>query len=249
VSVSHFNYTGRQRVRREHIKVAVAGQPPEVTIAVSFQLDDYRFPESASVVLEAQAGWTLQRFDWGRIGLITPPASLSLEEFDSLAGLLFRLKVVGRGVNDGIILGEADRIRPSGTIEGASQRSFIIVRPGDLGQVPWRLDFDENQPLLIINRRLGDYHELLQRKEVAALLLPEVLRQVLTRAASAGSDQDDDDSWQNQVIRFGEKIGDVSLPESDDDDEIARWTRDVVETFCRRHRFADGLAAALEVEE
>lgn len=247
MSVSHFNYTGRQRVRRDDIKVAVVGQPPEATIAASFQLDAYRFPESASVVLEAQAGWTVQRFDWGRVGLMTPPARLRLDEFDSLAGLLFRLKVVGSGTNEGRILGEADRLRPIGTIEEASQRSFIIVRPGDLGQVPWRLDFDENQPVLVINRCLGDHHELLQRKAVSALLLPEVFRQVLTRAASAGSDPDDENSWQNQVIRFGERMGGVSLPESDDDDEIARWTRDVVETFCRRHRFADGLASALEV--
>lgn len=249
MSVSHFNYTGRQRIRREHIKVAVDGQAPGAKLAASFGLDSYGFPESASVVLEAQAGWTLQRFDWGRIGLMAPPASLVLDEFDSLAGLLFRLKVVGKGANEGIVLGEADKVRPSGTIEEASQRSFVIVRPGDLGQLPWRLDFDENQPLLVINRHLGDYHELLQRKEVSALLLPEVLRQVLTRAASSGSDPDDERSWQCQVIRFGEKLGGISLPESDDDDDIARWSRDVVEVFCRRHRFAAALATALEVQE
>jgi hypothetical protein len=249
VSISHFNYTGRRRIDRSHVTVAVEGTPPNAKIGASFDLDQYALPGTANVVLEAQAGWTVQRFEWGSVAQLSPPVNVTLDEFASLAGLLFRLKIVASGEAEGRILGEADRLRPSGTIDEASQRSFIVVRPEDLGQVPWRVGFDDDQPLLLVNKRLGDYHELLQRKEVAALVLPAVLRQVLLQAGSTGDEIEDRGSWQSQAIRFAEKLGGVEIPDSEDEEALERWAAAAVDAFARRHRFVDGLVSWLEVEE
>lgn len=251
MSVRHLNYTGRQRITREHVRVTVIDDDgPAARIDASLDLSSYGFPGTAEVILEAQAGWTVQRFVLGTVAHWAVPTDARLSEFDSLAGLLFRLKVIGTGdPARGRILGEADKLRPTGMVQEPSQRSFIVVRPVDLGQLPWRVAFDESQPLLLVNRRIEDFHGFLRRREYAALILPEVLRTVLREALESGNDQDDPRSWQAQAIRFGERAADTDAPDPNDDDAMDQWVESAVDAFCRRHRLLDGLLEGLERDQ
>jgi len=210
-------------------------------LIASFSLAPYDFPATARVVVEAQAGWTVQRFEFGAIGDVRAPRDTRLSEFSSLAGLMFRLKIVGTDDSEGRLLGEADRLRPSASIAEASQRSFIVVRSEDLGQVVWRVDIDEGQPLLLVNSRLGDHHEFLRRKEVMGLVLPAVLQQVLVAAIETGQDEDDPSAWETQAIRFGERLTATTVPPSEDEESIEEWVEAVVAEFSRKHRFLEGV--------
>lgn len=249
MSLRRLNYTGRKRIAREDVRIGLEGLPPIARLVAGYDLASYAFPATARVVVEAQAGWTVQQFELGTVGVPTHPDDCVLSDFSSLAGILFRLKIVATGDHDGRILGEADKLHPSGSVADASQRSFVVVRPTDLGQVPWSLEFDENQPLLLVNSRLGDHHEFLRRKEVLALVLPAVLKGVLSEALAVGADEEGGSSWHTQALRFGERLAGTSPPVAEDDDARDRWTHDAVNAFARHHRLLEGLLGTIEGDD
>ncbi len=230
-----FNYTGRQRIVREDINIGITGVPPAAAFGVSWRLDDYDFPGSALVVLEAQAGWTSQRFEFGTLDARVDPVSTTLDDFTSLSGLLFRLKVVGTGDRAGQILGEADGLKPSGTAEENAQQSFIVVRPSDLGEVAWKLEFDEHQAILHVNSRIGDHHSFLKRQDVAALVMPEVFRQVLREALERDADEESF-GWQSHVLLLARSLvpPDSAVEQSDEAKED--WVDRTITKFATKFR-------------
>ncbi len=239
MSVSRLNYTGRKRIPRERVMIGVSGTGADAVVGASFNISDLGFPDTAKVVLEAQAGWTVQRFDFGTVAHYTEPSERRLSEFQSLSGLLFRLKVIATGELNGRLLGEADGLKPSGDIEQASQRSFVVVRPHDLGDRVWKVEFDDSQPLLLVNSRIHDYQDFLKRKEVAALVLPEAIQRVLEEAAAVGSDDENREGWQGVALRLGERLVGRLVPPASDEAELERWIDEAVSAFARRHQFID----------
>jgi len=242
VSISRLNYTGRRRIPREQVMIGVSGTGADAVVGAMFDLRALGFPDTARVVLEAQAGWTVQRFDFGTVGHYREPSDRRLAEFSSLAGLLFRLKVIATGDHDGRLLGVADKLKPSGAIELSTQQSFVVVRPQDLGDRVWKIDFDEDQPLLLINNRLLDSQDFLKRKDVSALVLPEALQRILTMAADHGNDEAGA-GWQTMAMRLGERLAGRVAPPSTDGEEIERWVDEAVSAFARRHQFMDAFMA------
>lgn len=246
MSVSRFNFTERRKIPREHVQVAVQGDFPSAIVSASFTLADHGFPGTAKLVLEAQAGWTVQRFEFGTVDSIQPPREAKLSEFDSLAGVLFRLKVIVTGDHEGRLLGTADALHPSSSLEDAGQRSFVVVRPADLGDLIWRLEFDEDQAILMVNRRLGDHHDFLRRKEVVALVFPEVLRQLLLEAIDRPADEEDLGHWTAQAKALGERLATRPAPRPDDEEAVEEWAVEAVKSFARRHRLLENVSTWIE---
>lgn len=237
MSVSRLNYTGRKRIPHDRVNVGIVGEGRTSVVVAQFILEGLGFPETARVVLEAQAGWTVQRFEFGTVGFVKDPADRRLSEFDSLVGLMFRLKVIGTGDHEGRLLGVADRLRPNGDLDQAARKAFVVVRPQDIGDRVWKIEFDESQPILLVNTRLADHQDFLKRREVAALVLPEALQRILEHAARLGNAEDDGDSWQSTAISLGERLAGRTAPPADDEEEIDRWVDEAVGAFARRHQF------------
>lgn len=246
MSVSRFNFTERRKIPREDVTVSVQGDLPNAVVSASFRLSHHGFPGTAQLVLEAQAGWTVQRFAFGTVDNPHPPSDAVLREFDSLAGVLFRLKVVATGDHEGRLLGTADALHPSSSLEDAGQRSFVVVRPADLGDLIWRLDYDEDQAILLVNRRLGDHHDFLRRKEVIALVFPEVLRQLLMEAVERPGDEEDLSHWTSQAKALGERLATRPAPSPSDSEELEDWAVDAVKAFARRHRLLENVGNWIE---
>lgn len=223
--------------------IGVSGAGADAVVGATFDLKTLGFPETARVVLEAQAGWTVQRFEFGTVGQYLEPSDRRLAEFPSLAGLLFRLKVVATGDHGGRLLGVADRLKPSGDIQQSAQQSFVVVRPQDLGDRVWKIDFDEAQPLLLVNSRLLDHQDFLKRKDVAALVLPEALQRILATAAERGPDDEAGAGWQTMATRLGERLAGRVAPPSTDNEAIELWVDEAVGAFSRRHHFIDVFVA------
>lgn len=246
MTIRRFNYTGCQRIPRDRVTAVIddAGNGP--VLAASFDLSELALPGNAEVVIEAYADWTVMRFSYGSIADPQEPSSTLLAEFDSTEGIRLRLKVLGTGEHAGRILAEADAIRPSAPEEASSGRSFVSVRPSDLGAVVWQLSFDEAQPLLLVNDRLGDWKSFLGNGGVRALVLPEILRQLLSEAVQRGVNDESED-WINQCARAAHALGFPEMPASSDDDSD-EWVDGVVRVFAQRHRLWGGLEQLLDPE-
>ena len=237
-----FNYTHCRRIRRELVDVRIDTSAEPATISADFDVTQLDLPEEAEVVLEAYVDWTIMRFPYGKVAEHRPPSSTALSEFDSLDGVKCRLKVLGTGEHSGLILAEADGIHPSAPGAPQHARSFVLVRPADLGSVVWQVTFDETEPILQVNERLADWKSFLNAPGIRALLLPEVLRQLLREAVQRGRDEEAESDWPRQCDRLVASLGYGALPDSDDDDEAESWVDDVVRKFAQRHRLWAGVA-------
>lgn len=250
MSTRRFNFTGAKRIRQSDVQIVVDRDDDALAFDASFSISSYGLPETAEVVVEAYAEWILMRFPFGTVGARRAPESTRLTDFDGPEGIRFRLKVLGTGDHAGLILAEADKLSPTQPTDSVSASSFIAVRPAELGDVVWRLSFDEAQPVLSINSALGDWQSFVRRPVVRSLLFPEIVRQVVREALSSERDDDDSTSWQKQALTLASAASGRAPRNAEDDDAIELWLDDVVQRFARQHRLLRGVMdfAASEAE-
>lgn len=247
MTTRRLNFTGTSRIRQTDVEIMIDRDGDGLTFDASYGLAGYHLPETAEVVIEAYVEWNLMRFSFGTVAMPHPPDSLRLTEFEDPEGLRFRLKVLGTGDQAGLILAEADKISPSDLTQREDARSFIAVRPADLGSVVWRLTFDPAQPVLQLNDRLGDWQSFLRRSTVRSLLLPEIVRQVLREAIENEAEADDTNAWQHHAMKLASKASGPP-PRADDDEEMDRWIDEVVRKFAQRFRLWRGVNEFLAEE-
>lgn len=248
MTTRRFNYTGCRRIRRADAAVAIVPAGEHFGFEAEYDLTSYGFPPDARVVVEAYAGWSAMRFDAGTVAEPARLGTLELSEFDVPEGLLFRLKVLGYGEQAGLILGEADGLRPSEPGPAQPARSILAVRPVELGHVVWQLSFDDSPPVLLINSKVGDWQAFLRRSGIRALLVPELVRQLLRAAIDDEPDDDDGSAWQTQILRLApSSVG--PRPEAENDEAIEEWIDDVVKSVARRHDLWKGMGELLELDE
>lgn len=237
MTTRRLNYTGAKRIKHSDVEIIVDRGEHSLAFDAAYNLVQYQLPETAEVVVEAYLEWNVMRFPFGTVGMRRVPESLALTEFENSEGILFRLKVLGTGDQSGLILAEADKIRPADLTQRENAKSFIAVRSANLGAVVWRLTFDPD-PVLEINERLGDWQSFVRRSAVRAFILPEVVRQVMREALE--NEDEDENSWQFSAMKLvPASCGEA--PRLDDEDEVERWVDEVVRKFAHRFRLWRGI--------
>lgn len=230
------NFTGRRKISRSHVTIAVTGIGGIETFTAELQLDRYGFPATAAVIVEAYRQLELLRFDFGTVGKLNPPASCRLSEFGTLNGLRFRVKVVSAGVPRGRLLAVADRINPRNQQQQSLARvPLLAVRSQDLGREVWRLDFSD-EPLLLVNPRVVPKKHLVESVEFQTLALPEILRSILNRILLVEKVRtaDESDDWTSRWLRFAESMPGVGkVPECDSPEADVDWIDAAISSFCR----------------
>lgn len=239
------NYTKRQRIRREHVSISVhhprESDPP--IISAELDLSAYSLRADASVFIEAYRNSAWQRFEFGTVEAIRAPEDRQLHDFGAGEGVQFRVKVVepySAGAAAARILAQADRIRPN--LDGPT-RSLLPLDPDPtLTDEVWRLEIDENDgPLLKVSTSLvRDRLALARSPAFLSLVLPEVLRRVLTWALDDDLPEGDDwDTPRGLWIRFAcGLLGQAEPPKALEDrdegaEERERWIEQAVSRFCR----------------
>lgn len=248
MSTRRFNFTGAKRIGQCDVQIVIDRDGEDFAFAASFNISQYELPETAEVVIEAYAEWIVMRFPFGTVGSHRSPESTHLSDFDSPEGIRFRLKVLGTGQHAGLILAEANKLKPADPTDTRNARSFIAVRPADLGEVAWRLTFDEAQPVLNVNSALRDWQTFVRRPLVRSLLFPEIVRQVLREALGSATDDDDPAGWQRDAMRLVSAASGPPPLNPDDDDAVDLWLDDVVRRFARQHRLWRGVAGFVSSE-
>ena len=205
------NYTNRKRIRREDARITIREEKSGSSFSADLRLTDYELPSDARVFVEAYRQTQYMRFDFGLAGAVRIPADCSLTDFDSPEGVLFRVKVVTAADPHGLLLAEADQIRPRKASDDDENRIPLLpVVPEDLGDEIWRLEFDDQQTLLKVNSVLGDWRALARDPVFLALVYPAVVRRVLWRIVKEEDhyrDTGDNDDWRSRWLQFA-----VALP-------------------------------------
>ena len=240
--IRRINYTGRQRIKREHVSIVVhknARGPDRFDAKVD--LEEYNLPKEASVSVEAyrRTGW--MRFSFGTVGLALSSEACELTEFDSPDGVLFRVKVTSGAPASGKLLAEADQIPFHFFGEQEERRApLLAVAPADLGFEITKIDLTD-RPLLLINSSLGDWRTVAKLPVFISLIYPHVLRQILTRILTVEKyreveDVEDAEDWKAQWLLYATRLPGVSLPPDEaDPSEYDDWIDDAVKAFAKSH--------------
>lgn len=234
-----FNYTKRKPIRKSDVVVTIRtgrnGQEPYFDIEL--RLGSYGFAEAdpeAQVRLEAWRGNISERWDFGTVSQLAVPSEQGRRLKEAPLSSQFRLTVVV-GDGSGRLLGASPPIRPV-----LPRGSLLHVAFEDIGDEVWKVDFgDGDQPQLVVNNRIELVYDIVQSDErFRSLVMPQVLRSVLTQIVLFEQVEPDDDEsplsgWFDLALSLVPgKAPKVTDPTDDVERERAQsWIDSVVSAF------------------
>jgi hypothetical protein len=243
--IRRLNFTGRKRIPADHVRIVIYKLPAGREFDARIRLDGFELPGSARIFVEAYHKFIYMRFDFGTVHSIQPPMERSLSAFYEGARVLFRVKIVASEDDPGKILAVADRIQPLSPDDRRDRDPLIAVRTvKGMNQQIWRVNW-ESGPVLELN---VDEPEIKTRitadPRFRSLVLPELLRTVLTRILSDEMDSDQESEDGRVAARWLEFAADLHpseppAPEDRDGESIEVWVNGVVDGFCRRNSVLD----------
>ena len=248
-----FNYTARQEIKRRDITILLRQDRGAWVFDADLQrLAAYKLPRNAEIWVEAHRQNLWMQFSWGTVAATRPPADRRLADFDVPDGILFRVRVVlPQGPEHHKLVAEADGIHFVKAGEADDHRRPLIVpEPDDLDQLLWKLDLESDPPRLLVNKDARPtWKELARSPHFIALVYPEVLRRVLAKALEDYSEDDEDDGWKTDWIKFARNLAGLGAPpHPDDTDAREAWIESAVAAFARRHQLRNMVEIALGEE-
>lgn len=242
--IRRFNYTGRKKIAQADVPIILVGDGRVKGFDASLgALADgkYGLPKDARVFVEAYERTAYMRFDFGTTGAIVPPPSQErlLTEFQDSSGVRFRVKVVDC-THDAQLLAEADGILPMTPEESEQNKLPLLpVRPEDLGQEVWRVEFPEgvqDRPILLVNINAGDPTAIVRSPAFMSLAWPALLREILTRilVIDGHHEMDDEEDWHCLWLQYACRLLPTHEPPPQEEEQRAQWISEVIEAFCNK---------------
>lgn len=255
--IRRFNYTGRQRINHEDVYVTIdSSSVGPAKFEAVLNLDNYELPEDAVIYLEAYRLTSWMRFPYGTVGKIVEPGDRWLFEFSNPESVLFRIRVVKGVDGQGLMIAKASGIRPKLSDEEPSDRIPLlsVVPSDDLKKEVFRVDYAEgDRPILLINDMIEDWKSAARSPAFTSLVLPSVMRQILTRflIQDENYNEEDETTWSNRWVRFAESLDGVSTYQTDEEDrqQIEDWINTAVQMFCRRMKIIQSFKTYWREEE
>lgn len=249
------NYTGRKKINQTDALIRLRRTEHGLSFDADLRLAEYNLEQLTPpphVYVEAYRGASTlwKRFDFGRVGTLSPPPDCSLNEFSIPEGILFRVKVSAEGALLGQLIAEADRIRPRHPDEQEDYGLPLIEHApaDDIGDELWRVDFAGAMPLLKINTRVPmGVNQFLADFHYRSMFAPAVMRQVLTRilVIEGGAEIDEDEAdWRVRWLTFASQLPGVGnrpspIENGIDLDSVEDWINRAVEAFASRAALFD----------
>jgi hypothetical protein len=208
-----FNYTGRRRIPAERLAIRML-PGTEPSASVSFQatidLSGFDLPPYGRVFVDPYVKSSSMRFSFGTVEHCGPPEDCQLTDIDVGARVLFRLLVVDDTRDVGKILASADRVSP--VTDSRARRSLLPLEWDHLGEQVWRVNFDSERPVLVLNNKLyGSRDRLLNDPVFKGSIYPHAFRIIVQRLYGEEERPSDEDEWANDWRTFVRKlVGDVS---------------------------------------
>ena len=233
------NFTQRHSISQQ--MAAIVLHNPENGLAhptfdVELDLSPLNLPPDALIRIEAHRGRSSMRFDWGSVSRLAPPLDRSLHSVPFPP----RFRVMALDADgSGRLLALGDKLTPRWQDE---RSSLLEVEFTDLGMEVWRLKFDENggNPVLEVNKEIENINYAVRHDDAfRSLILPEILRSVLTRALLVECENPDDgedgSNW-SPWMRYTRGFYHEDFPRMSDHDDldttaIVGWIEGAVAAF------------------
>lgn len=261
----HFNFTDRKKLEKSCLSFETVDGPPRKIIITNLDFSSKNFPADAEVILEVRISGT-SRTERFHVGTVEAAGRITHKEFvfsaEKSERFSLALKVIAPNDRKRSILGLAEGIKLAfGKERQRGTRSILSFSTDDLGDVLWKLEYESNEVVLVANSAIPNASSLFLENRYAPLLLPEIVRSVLTRAlyerrGSLPEGKDDsDESWSTQWLLFAKGFssdGDFPAVFTNgeyDFDAADEWIEEVIEAFCAKHNFKKRFGEVIELDE
>jgi hypothetical protein len=248
MAVQRINFTNRKRLTREQANVAIRpdgdGGPATFDAILDLSLLAPA-ADAARVFVEAYHQSTRMRFDFGTVALVKQPALRRLHEFPDWRDVRFRVKVTDVTGSPGRIVALADRIKPKGPDDN-EEPDLVRFKDADLDGLLWDVDFDDEGPIVLVERTAGGAQKLGRDDHFIAAAFPEVLRRALERALVEDKAAHDDSAHWFKLWFDGYFVPKLALkapPPADQESGRRQWITNAVNLFARRFQMASYWAA------
>jgi hypothetical protein len=257
MSALKINYTGRIDLGPNEVRAEYSVTDQDYQLSLTWILSHYGFDPACSLSVEMRGGsqtTEMRRFDLGSVGEGAGEKIVHVAQVRNPELVKIRFVVVERDVT-GVPLIRADRdnIIPVNQNADNRKRSFLkIIKSPDLS-VPWRVEWENGEPVLKISGRGDLYHYLYADQKVFhPLVLAEVLRQIFEGLAF--SDIDESNPTTQEWVRYFVGLGcqpnffetERTWGDEADRSDVTEQARAMGEEFAKRCGFVNTLAATLE---
>ena len=233
--IRRFNYTGRSRISQSVIRISLVQEnSASVHFTADLDFEQLDLPPEARVYIEAYRQSLYERFPWGTVARPSPVGSTILTRVEAADRVYFRVKIVDESSAQGLILAQADSI--SVDAPSTEQTGLLPVKLVDLGEQVWRIEFEPEEPWLYLNCRIHGIKEQAETDPTfAALVFPQILRDVLGRIAYFDLQPDDEAQWVADWQSFAESQAGEDRPTNDE--LMEGWIETVVSSLADSHSF------------
>ena len=246
MTVKRINYSGRKKLTRTQANIVIyppTGEGEAATFEAKLDLSKLGpAAANARVFVEAYHRTSRIRFDFGTVAaIVEPPISdRRLDEFDDWRHIRFRVKVSDATESAGRILALADRIKPQG-LDDQDEPDLVRFCDADLDGRLWDLDFDDNGPIVQVERSAGGAQVIGRSDQFRAAVYPEILRRTLQRAiVEEMASVDDEEHWLNNWFNgFLKAKLNMPAPPAEPITSQIEWIDEAVNNFGRRFRLVD----------
>lgn len=251
--IRRLNYTGRIKLQRNRIDVALLKDSEGPYFQASIDLKGLKLPPNAKVYVEPNFKGFYQRFSFGTVEQLSAPKDTRLNELPDSDIVYFDVSVVDEQYKTGLLLAKAKGIVASTNGIPNDRIPLLYVNPVDLKNQFWRLTFDssdDGRPILEINKNIPDIFEMARNDiKFISLVYPAVFRGVLIKLIEDGDFDFEEDSWMSQWVKFLKTVlGIKILPEIDGDSdtitsEQEAWVEECVNEYCKKLRLFEKFIA------
>jgi hypothetical protein len=236
------NPTKLIEIDRKRVTIDVSRDGGERFAALTrLDLDGYDISPDLKLVMIARVRSTFQRIELGTAGA-WDHSPQRLIRLDATGVLRFRLLL--HKADNPLLTASAENL-VSRDVEQAD--SFFVMEPAALGEVGWEVSWSGGEPILLFNQELfPNARGAVGYTPFAALVLPEVVRQVAAKIAEDPERLSDDTDALHPWKGFLDGLGADLPPDADADDaEKAAWVTAVVNMFAARTRLGSDLRRLL----
>jgi hypothetical protein len=239
--IRKYNYTGRQKISRDRIKILQKEKLGIKSFEVDLSINDLGLPDYAKVYIEPYFKSSSMRFDLGTVARFNRPDNTELIGIPITDKVLYRIKIVDESQKNGLILGYADEIEATVGSHNGGRKPLLTVDFNDLGNRIWKLEFRDEGPVLSVNweGKIEKIREIVSKdKMFLSLVYPEVIRQIAVEISKNEEFDFDEDStvWQSLWLRFfSQSLGITYIPSKDDPKDLIDWADNVSNAFCRKN--------------
>ena len=258
MTATQLNYTNRIDIQSSEIEATYQVEGDHCKVTLKWLLGHYALDEDCEIFIGLVGTNTTEarRIQLGSLGdgngsEVIDFRNLRNPELMKLRFLV--VKVDDRGIP--MIRADLSGISPLDQSDNSKAKSFLkIIKQDDL-MVPWRLSFNDEEPIIVISGRQDLYQQLRESSPIFnPLVLSEVVRQVFEWMAL--SDDDFSGEVSKQWIKFFTKLscpaGFLEEVHSADDEEqlveVREMAQRVSEEFARKFGLVNAVAGTFVKE-